>query len=352
MVLRLRRLSDIPEHGRVDARIAFTLIGPGAWRLAEQLSRQASETLAAARPWCELPSSHVPSNATHLKSTDEPPYACKVLLDDEEHDRPQRTGRLFSRGSKTSRASKSPSQRTSSRSISFQASRTSWKSTSLTSVASIEFSSSGSDRRRMAAISLFPVEKFDDEIPIEQSVEKWRFSCLCFLVDPRHVPESDLADLRRRQLEVKMWLKNNRPNLLTPGQQRVSACVLFHRRRERPRFVSEESAAREPHPSVCNETELQGGPAERKPMTVILELYEKFMESVREMVAAPEDCSLRQFCDFDDAEEILQCHVKLAQTILEVRHSQVDSDKSCAHGASLIGNCPSGERRQSCCAAM
>mmetsp|Transcript_103158 Transcript_103158/g.300849 ORF Transcript_103158/g.300849 Transcript_103158/m.300849 type:complete len:360 (-) Transcript_103158:75-1154(-) len=351
-ILRRSRLSNIPEDARVEARLLFTLIGPGAWQLAEELSRRATETFPSLAPrsrfafakQLSLPGRRRGKTCigSRLRSADNAPFACKILLDEEdgEAERPAASEATSSRHRRARASRTSRTSRTSRVS--------SWSMAS--SNKSEPKSESSEQRRRMAAISFFPVEYFADEVPISHAIDRWRHSCLLFIVDPRQEAsgQSILPELQRRQQEVMMWMKINGPRSQgvvpsSPPQQkqRLYAFVLFHRPPQAWGSTSADSLEAAEGRSLASEAHAEGAE----------ERYKGFLQGVRDMACLPEGSVLCHECNFDDVDEVLRCHVRIAQGIVDAPRHELDSMETLA--TDFVSCQFSGESQtRACCAVM
>jgi len=380
---RRSRLSNIPENARVDTRLCFTLIGPGAWQLAEQLSRTSFDVFPGLEP-CPRRSPLDGGSGGHLgrlnrglrkpsilRSSDGAPFACKVWLDEERAPAspntsnppspkgagaspnrclapadplsPNQSHPASSNASSTSATSSEKNRRTFTRG-SMVSGLTRSSAVSACSLVRLSMASScgsqGSNGRRMAAISYFPVEKFADEVPISKSIQRWRHSCLVFLVDTRQEAANPgmPSELQRRQQEVKAWMVcNGRMRGVVPvghPSRRLYAAVLFHRP---PRAW----AGGTPLDMLDDDS---GGPDTEA-------RYRSLMEGVQELACAPKGESLRHFCNFDDLEEVLRCHVRIALSIVDAPGEELDSlgDTSPRFETELSA---SEQRHRGCCSLM
>lgn len=331
-------LSNIPENARVEARLFFTLIGHGAWQLAEALWSKSNEMYPTLQEekgrfsffgksgnTLSLPRSGKRKTPTpsFLRSGQDAPFVAKVLLDEtSEVGVGEISEHLEAKPKKDRRSWASRRTMSSLGGISLGGQSSFSAKTRKSAMSSASSGSCGS-RRRMAAISYYPVEKFIDEVPITQSTERWRYSCLLFLLDPRReaMGESIMAELQRRQQEIKMWLKLNESNMQGDAFESGEGLGVVPEESRRPRLNAVVIFHRPPKAWLACARSMDSISLEAVDESAVEimgrdQRYQPFLDSVRELVCAPTE-TLWHYCNFDDTEEVLKCHVKIAQSLVD-----------------------------------
>lgn len=325
-----KRLSCVHEEHHVHARLFFTVIGPGAWQLAEDIADTANEiypTLQSKHRWSRIESdSDVNIDLAKVEDdlaegiNDDPPFHLKVWLQDDELQAKEQ-------GSRWADARDTAEEHEHNGVFAFMktlstASKSTHSLGSITdsvrkSLSRVSVAAEHHVEKQVASISYFAVEKDSDEVKDCRSAARWKHSCVLFLLDPSQEDNDEdmLEKLTRRRLEVQTWVMSNLQRHGLCGAPPLIAVVLINGTSSQE-YHSQESQRSE---SLESKGDATGdittddkGPSES-------DKYLSFVEAVRSMFNTPEGECIHHFVNFDDPSEVLRCHVKLAANIVDAR---------------------------------